>query len=179
MHAFGLDYCLIDTGSIGYRIRISFPERLKLNEEVLIYTYQNVKEDEISLYGFLSLEEYDLFVKLISVKGLGPKIASNILATASCKDIIEAIEQNDVAFMKRMPNIGAKTASQIILDLKGKLVSVSNNKAEKSEDLKDTIEFLKGLGYKMSEINPVITKIQNEKLSTEEYIRKALSLLSK
>lgn len=177
--SYGLDYCLIDTGSVGYRIHFMRPERLHLNEEVLIYTYQNVKEDEISLYGFLSLEEYDLFVKLISVKGLGPKIASNILATSSVSDIVSAIENNDVNFMKRMPGIGAKTASQIILDLKGKLVSVSNNKVEENEELKDVVEALKALGYKMGEIQPVLKKLQGEKLTTDAYIKKALGLLLK
>ena len=175
---FGLDYCLIDTGTIGYRINFYHPESLKLNEDVIIYTYQNVREDEISLYGFLSLDEYDLFVKLISVKGLGPKIASNILAATTTSAIKEAIENNDVTFMKRLPGIGAKTASQIILDLKGKLVenkTIDTN----SEKMKDVIEALKALGYKTNEITPVIKKIEGEDLSIDAYIKKALGLLLK
>ena len=180
VHAFGLDYCLIDVNGIGYRIHFRHPEKLKVNEEVIIYTYQNVREDEISLYGFLSLDEYNLFTKLISVKGLGPKIASNILATSSVKMIVEAIENNDVAFMKRMPGIGAKTASQIILDLKGKLVNdIKEEEVKVNQDMLDVIDALKTLGYKMNEINPVINKIKDEDLTIEAYIKKALGLLMK
>ena len=178
IHSFGYDYCLIDVNGVGYRINFYHPEKLKLNEEITIYTYQNVREDEISLFGFLSLEEYDLFVKLISVKGLGPKIASNILASNTVDRIIEAIEAGDVDFMRRMPGIGNKTASQIILDLKGKLVEAGNNDIE-GEKLKDISDALKQLGYKASEINPVLKKLASEDLSEDELMRKALSMLVK
>ncbi|MGN1054677.1 MAG: Holliday junction branch migration protein RuvA, partial [Erysipelotrichaceae bacterium] len=119
-----------------------------------------------------------LFIKLISVKGLGPKIASNMLAKESVGKIVSAIENNDVAFMKKMPGIGAKTASQIILDLKGKLVETG---VEEKHDpkLDDVYDALKALGYKANEINPVMKKIKEENLSTDEYIKKALGLLLK
>ena len=176
VHAYGLDYVLVDTGSIGYRINFYHPESLSLNMEVTIYTYQNVREDEISLYGFLSLQEYDLFVKLISVKGLGPKIASNILSSASTDSIISAIEKGDIDFIRRMPGIGNKTASQIILDLKGKLVEVKNVENDKLVDVNDA---LKQFGYKPSEIKTVLKKIEKEEGSTDELIKKALALLAK
>ena len=177
VHAFGMDYVLIDVNGVGYRINFYHPEALKRDKEMTIYTYQNVREDEISLFGFLSLEEYDLFVKLISVKGLGPKIASNILSRASVEAVVAAIETGDVDFMRRMPGVGNKTASQIILDLKGKLVETETN--EGNEELKDVAEALKQLGYKPSEIRPVVKKLQNEKGSTDELIKKALAMLIK
>ena len=158
VHAFGSDYLLLDVNNVGYRINYYHPDTLAKGKEVTIYTYQNVREDEISLFGFVSLEEYDLFVKLISVKGLGPKTASNILAVASVDSIIEAIENGDVSFMNRMPGVGKKTASQIILDLKGKLV--------------------KALGYRNSEISAVLKKLDKDG-SVNDKIRKALSLLAK
>ncbi len=176
VHAYGLDYVLVDTGSIGYRINFYHPESLSLNKEVTIYTYQNVREDEISLFGFLSLQEYDLFVKLISVKGLGPRIASNILSAASADSIITAIETGDIDFMRRMPGVGNKTASQIILDLKGKLVEVENIENDK---LVDVSEALKQFGYKPAEIKNVLKKIEREDGSTDELIKKALALLVK
>ena len=176
VHAYGLDYVLVDTGSIGYRINFYHPEALSLNKEVTIYTYQNVREDEISLYGFLSLQEYDLFIKLISVKGLGPKIASNILASASVDSIIGAIETGDIDFMRRMPGIGNKTASQIILDLKGKLVEVESIE---NDSLIDVSDALKQFGYRPQEIKAVLKKIEKEKGSTDELIKKALALLVK
>ena len=164
VHAYGLDYVLLDTGNIGYRINFFHPESLSLGKEMTIYTYQNVREDEISLYGFFSIQEYDLFTKLISVKGLGPKIASNILASGS------------VDYMRRMPGIGNKTASQIILDLKGKLVEVENIENDKLVDVSDA---LKQFGYRPQEIKAVLKKIENEKGSTDELIKKALALLVK
>jgi len=176
VHHFGLDYVLLDVNGVGYRINFYHPESLKLNQEITIYTYQNVREDEISLYGFLSLAEYDLFIKLISVKGLGPKIASNILSNSSVEAVVTAIETGDIDFMRRMPGIGSKTASQIILDLKGKLVEAE---VKVREDLKDVSEALKQLGYKPAEIKPVIKRLEKEEGSTDELIRKALAMLIK
>lgn len=177
VHAFGLDYVLVDVHGVGYRINFYHPEELSVGKQVTIYTYQNVREDEISLFGFLSLLEYDLFTKLISVKGLGPKIACSILSRSSVEDVIKAIEAGDVDFMKRMPGIGNKTASQIILDLKGKLVRADEEKF--SESLNDVGEVLKALGYKAQEIKNVLKKLNDEEGSTDELIKKALSMLVK
>lgn len=178
MHAFGLDYVLIDVNGVGYRINFSHPEALSIGKEMTIYTYQNVREDEISLFGFLSLQEYDLFTKLISVKGLGPRIASSILSRSSVEDIVSAIENGDVDFMKAMPGIGSKTASQIILDLKGKLVEVADKK-EDSALLGDVSDALKALGYRPAEIKPVLKSLSGQEGSTDELIRKALAMLIK
>lgn len=172
VHAYGVDYVLIDVNGIGYRINFNHPESLTMGEEKTIYTYQNVREDEISLFGFLSLEEYDLFVKLISVKGLGPKIASSILGRSNVESIVKAIESGDVDFMKRMPGVGNKTASQIILDLKGKLVETNVDIAD--DRLKEVQEALKQFGYKAQEIKPVINSLRNETGSTDELVKKAL-----
>ena len=171
VHTFGIDYVLIDVNGIGYRINFNHPEALSIGKEMTIYTYQNVREDEISLFGFLSLEEYDLFVKLISVKGLGPKIASNILGRATTDNIIKAIEDGDVEFMKHMPGVGNKTASQIILDLKGKLVETE---VVEDDRLKEVAEALKQFGYKQQEIKPVIKSLKNESGSIDELVKKAL-----
>lgn len=177
VHAYSLDYCLIDVNGVGYRINFYHPEALSLGKEVTIYTYQNVREDEISLFGFLSLQEYDLFIKLISVKGLGPRIASGILANASVDSIVNAIENQDLAFMKSMPGIGNKTASQIILDLKGKLVEQEDKQIDSRFD--DVVDALKALGYRPSEIKPILKKLENEEGSTDELIKKALTLFIK
>lgn len=179
VHKYGSDYLLLDVNNIGYRVAFFHPEKLHLDEEILIYTYQNVREDEISLFGFLSIEEYDLFTRLISVKGLGPKIASGILAKHTPERIVEAIEAGDVAFMKSMPGVGAKTASQIILDLKGKLVTAEKEETIDNAKLNDVTDALKQLGYKASEIKPVLKELAKEDLSIQQYIRKALSMLNR
>ena len=131
VHAYGLDYVLIDTGNIGYRINFYHPESLSLGKEVTIYTYQNVREDDISLFGFLSLQEYDLFVKLISVKGLGPKIASNILSSASVDSIITAIEKGDIASAETLFVDATKKIDQACT----KGVIVKNTAARKKSNL--------------------------------------------
>lgn len=176
VHYFDNTCVLLDVNGVGYRVNYQHPECLKLNEEVIIYTYQNVSENDMSLFGFKSLDEYNLFMKLISVKGLGPKMASNMLAAQSYETIINAIENEDVAFIKSLPGIGNKTASQIILDLKGKL---ARNEEVDDSKLNGVVEALKTLGYKQAEIKAVIKKIGNEELSENDYIRKALSLLMK
>ena len=177
VHLFGNDYVLLDVNNVGYRINFYHPEKLKIGEEVLIYTYENIREDEQSLFGFLSYAEYELFVKLISVKGLGPKIASGILAKSKADDIIRAIENSDVNYMKSMPGVGAKTAGQIILDLKGKLVASEEIKV--NEKLNDAVETLKSLGFKSLELKNIIKELSKEDLSTEQYVKRALSMLAK
>jgi len=175
VHAFSSDYVLLDVSGVGYRIHFLHPEFLQKEKEVIIYTYQNISENENSLYGFRSIEEYDFFVKLISVKGLGPKMASGMLARADYLTIIEAIEKEDLSFIKSMPGIGTKTASQIILDLKGKLAKED----ESNDKFEAVIEALKSLGYKLQEIKPVLKELAKENMSEDEYIKKALGLLMK
>ena len=182
VQAYGADYVIIDCGMIGFRINFMHPEMLTLNQEVTIYTYQNVREDEISLYGFSSPSEYDLFISLIQVKGIGPKTALTILSRKSVDELIRIIENNDVNGLKALPGIGAKAASQIILDLKGKLVHPDAEKDAKvdSAEFTDAISALKTLGYKQNEINPIMTELRNQQFQTsEEYVRYALQLLIK
>ena len=176
VHALGTDYILLDHDGIGFRISFMYPERLHLGEEYTIYTYQNVREDEISLYGFLSLAEYDLFTKLISVKGLGPKIASNILARSSVDDLLEAIATNDIDFIKKMPGVGNKMASQIILDLKGKLVAEKTDKDDPR--LEEVREALKALGYKANEFANILKELAKKDLSRDQMIKEALKALA-
>jgi len=179
--AFGLGWVIIDTGHIGYKINFNQIDKLKKNEEVTIYTYQNVREDDISLFGFLSLNEYDLFIKLISVKGVGCKTALNILSKTSVKDLVEAIENEDIKFIKSLPSIGAKTASQMILDLQGKLVSGEDSiDSNENNELSDAKEALKSLGYKQAEINKISKSLSKEKnLTSDEYLKLGLKLLMK
>ena len=112
------NYITIDNNEIGYLIYTSNPYSFNLNQEYKIYLYENVREDEISLYGFKTLEEKDLFLKLISVKGIGPKMALPILATGSINGIVDAIERENILYLKKFPKIGEKVARQIIIRIK-------------------------------------------------------------
>ncbi|NLC96054.1 MAG: Holliday junction branch migration protein RuvA [Erysipelotrichaceae bacterium] len=177
--SYGIDWVILENNGIGYKINFIHPNELSLNKEKIIYTYQHVREDEISLYGFLSLEEKELFLKLINVKGIGPKSALNILSKSDYKKLIISIENKDITFLKTMPGVGAKTASQIILDLKGKLISEKSDNIL-NDELSDAIEGLKNLGYKQGEINTITnTLLQNPNLSSDEYLKMGLQLLMK
>ena len=115
------NYVVIEVGNIGYCIYVGNPYSFQIGAEVTIYTYNHIREDEYSLYGFKSLEEKELFLKLINVKGLGPKMAMPMLATGSIEGLADAIERENILYLTKFPKIGEKLAKQIILDLKGKL----------------------------------------------------------
>lgn len=169
------NYVVLDNSGIGYLIYTANPYSFNIDEKYKVYTYQNVKEDEISLYGFKTKEEKDLFLKLIEVKGLGCKMALPIIATGSINGIIDAIERENVLYLKKFPKIGDKVARQIILDLKGKLSATSENISNDNDEL---IEALKGLGYKTPDISKVIKQV-NSSETLENQIRTALKLLLK
>lgn len=168
-------YIVVEAGNIGYRIYTANPYSFNENETYTVYLYQYVREDEISLYGFKSLEEKDLFLKLISVKGLGCKMALPMLAGGSIVGIIDAIERENVLYLKKFPKIGDKVARQIILDLKGKLVSKEDTTSQNFDEL---IEALKALGYKTNDINKVLKMIKPTD-EIEIQIKEALKLLLK
>lgn len=169
------NYIVLDNNGVGYLIYTANPYSFEENQEYLIYLYQYVREDEISLYGFKTKEEKDLFLKLIGVKGLGCKMALPMIAAGSTSGIIDAIERENILYLKKFPKIGDKVARQIILDLKGKLVANNENV---SNDFDELTEALKGLGYKVSDINKVIKQI-NPGDEIEVQIKEALKLLLK
>ena len=125
----------LDNNGIGYKIFVSNPYSFKEGEDYKIFIYQHVKEDEITLYGFKTLDERDLFLKLINVKGLGPKMALPLFSNGSIDGIIDAIERENILYLKKFPKIGDKVARQIILDLKGKLVSKPDSISVKDDEL--------------------------------------------
>ena len=169
------NYIILENNNIGYLVFNANPYSFSINEEYKIYIYQNVKEDEISLYGFKSKEEKELFLKLIDVKGLGPKMALPIIATNNINDVIEAIEKSDVNYLKKFPKIGDKVARQIILDLKGKLIVNENDKIDSNEEL---VEALEALGYKKQDIRKIIPNVNKDE-KIENQIKEALKLLLK
>lgn len=169
------NYVVVDNNGIGYMIYVANPYSYKLNEDAFVYLYQQIKEDENTLYGFKTKEDKDLFMKLISVKGLGPKMALPMLNGDNKDSIQGAIEKGDVNYLKKFPKIGDKVARQIILDLKGKLqINDEGNK----NDYKELTETLKSLGYKPVDIKKILPKI-DDALSIEKQVKEALKLLLK
>ncbi len=168
---------VLENNGIGYLINTPNPFSFEEGNDYKIYLYQQIKEDEHSLFGFKTKEEKDLFLKLIAVKGLGPKMALPIIATGSISGISDAINRENILYLKKFPKIGEKLAKQMILDLKGKLDDISSGDVVKdtSEELR---EALIGLGYKDKEIKSIILKVDNT-LNIEEQIKEALKLLLK
>ena len=111
-------YISLDNNGIGYKIFVSNPYSFKETDEYKIYLYQYIREDENTLYGFKKEEERDLFLKLINVKGLGPKMALPLFSNGSIDGIIDAIERENILYLKKFPKIGDKVARQIILEVK-------------------------------------------------------------
>ena len=169
------DYIVLDNNGVGYLIYTASPYSFEIDSEYTVYLYQYVREDEITLYGFKSLEEKQLFLKLISVKGLGCKMALPMLALGSPDGIIDAIERENILYLKKFPKIGDKVARQIILDLKGKLAKSEDVSNQTSDEL---AEALRSLGYKNADINKVIKRVDSS-LNIEEQIKEALKLLLK
>lgn len=170
------NYITIDVNGIGYLVYTANPYQFEIDKEYKVYLYQYVREDEISLYGFKSIEDKNLFLKLISVKGLGCKMALPMLATGSSEGIIDAIERENILYLKKFPKIGDKVARQIILDLKGKLTTQVTETVDSSLD--ELVEVLKGLGYKGPDIKKILPNIDKKK-DIEEQIKDALRLLLK
>ena len=177
-----VDYILVDVNGIGFQVFVGKPQDFTYGRS-LIYTYYHVKEDGVSLYGFKTKQEQDLFLRLINVSGIGPKTASGILGATTTNSLISAIELGNIAFLKKLPSIGPKAAQQIVLDLKGKLISdeqVNKPSTKKSDKYSDVYDALRQFGYKVSEIDNAINKVENiESLQTVSIIKECLKLLRK
>lgn len=168
-------YIVVENNGIGYMVFVSNPYSYKLNEEVTIYLYQQIREDENTLYGFKTKEDKELFLKLISVKGLGCKMALPMFSGDNMSSILNAIEEGNINYLKKFPKIGDKVARQIILDLKGKLASDQSNL---KEDFSELTETLKSLGYKPNDIKKILPQIDIS-LPLEKQVKEALKLLLK
>lgn len=187
------DGVIVDVGGIGYEVVCYNPFIFEssLNQEVKIHTFHHIREDAEVLYGFKDEEAKFLFMKLISVSGIGPKGALGIQGNVQINEFVGAVEREDVAFLSKFPGVGKKTARQIILDLKGKLqtfLSVStsdethDNGGSPPDDnsLTEAKEALKALGYTEREMKAILPQLQKETdLSTDEIIKRALALLMK
>ena len=167
-----IDHIVIENNGIGYLVYVSNPYEFIKGKEIKVYLYQYVKEDGLLLYGFKTNEEKEMFLKLILVTAIG------ILATGDVTSIISAIETGNVAYLKKIPGIGPKAAQQIILDLQGKFKNTTTTIIN-NNDLDEASEVLVALGYKKYEVDKVLAVLLNEKLDTNGYVKRALSLLVK
>lgn len=184
-------YVVVDVGGIGYKIFMSessIDQLGELGNEVTIYTHHHVREDDISLYGFLTMEELNMFELLISVSGVGAKSALNTLANIEPSVFALAVISNDTSKLVKIPGIGAKTAARIILELKDKLKNeqlqnqaMSSTKviSEENDKESEAISALQVLGYHRKEIEKTLKTMDTTALTVEEMIKQGLKYLSK
>ena len=130
----GPNYIVLECNNIGYLIYVANPFSYEDGKEYKVYLYNNVKEDENSLYGFKTQDELNLFLKLIGVKGLGPKMANTFFAMGSVSGIVDAINRENILYLTKFPKIGEKIAKQMILDLKGKVTAETIEEVDNSTD---------------------------------------------
>lgn len=180
------DYVILQNNNIGYRIYTSTNSISKVEcgmKDLLFYTYLNVREDGIFLYGFTSEEELNMFKLLLLVSKIGPKVATGLLSFLTPNQIKKAIINKDVGILSKAPGIGKKTAERIILELKDK---IDNNEKEEesysevsSNNYIEAVNGLMSLGYTKVEIEKAIKNLDISALKVEDIIREVLKRLSK
>ncbi|MFS0644218.1 Holliday junction branch migration protein RuvA [Siminovitchia sp. 179-K 8D1 HS] len=193
----GPEYIVVECNGIGYQILTPNPFVFsdKKGARLTIYTYQHVREDLIALYGFETHKEKQMFKKLIGVSGIGPKGALAILAFGEPEQVVRAVENEDETFLTKFPGVGKKTARQMILDLKGKLGDIMpesletdiapakkqamSSENEHGEDLEEALLALAALGYSERELRKISPQLGKEKMTTDQYIKRALQMLMK
>lgn len=185
------EYCIVDTaGGVGYRVFMPSAHlaQLVLGKEVRIHVHTAVREDAILLYGFLSREYYDLFEILLTVSGVGPKMALGILSAIKPDAFYTAVSNKDIKMLVKLPGVGKKTAERMLLELKDKVSSSSESddvvqeiaEAGGSGAVAEAIEALVSLGYSNSEIMPVLKEIPDcASMSGEAILRQALKLFAR
>lgn len=177
-------FVVVECNGIGYKIFVSSATLSHLNETetVMIYTFMNVKEDDISLFGFLTQQEQTIFHQLLSVSGIGPKGALAFLSEMTPEDIIIAILSEDIKTLSKTPGIGKKTAQRLILELKDKVKpqEVIQQTPQKDTNEKwEAVEALTSLGYSRSEAMQAVNACYKEGLSVEEILKLSFKKLTK
>ena len=170
-------FFLLEVNGIGYRIRCAAPllSALKTGEDRLIYIHDHIREDSHDLFGFLTLTDMDLFEQLLSVSGVGPKVALTILSTGSSDTVRRSIMNGDLGALTSVPGVGKKTAQKIVLDLKGQLVEEEGMTAGDGE----VVEALVSLGYSAQLSREILKKVPASIVDVSARVREALKYLAK
>lgn len=182
----GESFIILETGNIGYQIFVSTSMLSKmpdLGKEMKIFTYMNVKEDGISLFGFSSKEEQEMFLKLLTVGGVGPKGALGFLSQLTPQEIIMAILSGDAKTLSKAPGVGRKTAQRVILELKDKCstedaiavpMEMDENSDAMGEAKFEAIDAMTALGYSRSEAAKAVSQVASDGMTTEDILKAAL-----
>jgi len=183
----GPQEAVLDVGGVGYRVAIPVSTFYRLGEpgaEVELRTYTHVREDTLALYGFLTAAEQDMFERLISVGGVGPKLAVNILSGIEVPELVSALRTSDVSRLTRVPGVGRKTAERLIVELKDKMPAVVADEAPAARTgggpKEDLLSALVNLGYSRGEVERGVDKALREDGSGrfEDLLRRALQIVA-
>ena len=186
----GNGYVIVETGGIGYKIFMSNTSigiLGELKQTVKVHTYYYVREDNISLYGFVTKEELSMFELLLSVSGIGAKSAITMLSNIEPSAFALAVITDDIKKLTKIPGVGTKSAQRIVLELKDKLKADRElakseeivNVIEKEESLDEATAALQILGYNIRDIEKAYEKFDRKSMSTEDVIKAALRYLGK
>ena len=182
------DHCFIDVQGIGYRVFVASATRQKLSvgKVATLFTHMHVREDAILLYGFYTQDEYDLFLTLLSINGIGPKVAMGILSAIDPNQFRIAISTKNLGMLTKLPGVGKKTAERMILELKDKIGVLADEGTSEADALgasgdivDEAIQALLALGYNQNEIIPIVKKVGKNAQSVEDLIKLALREFSR
>ncbi|OIO20314.1 MAG: Holliday junction DNA helicase RuvA [Candidatus Magasanikbacteria bacterium CG1_02_32_51] len=174
------DILVFTSSGIGYEINVStsFFADLKIGEKIEIYTYLKVAENVLELFGFRNLEEKIFFELLISIKGLGPRGALNILSLGSLDEIQDAIGRGDISYLTQVSGIGRRTAERLVVELKNKIVKSLKSESEGKEliggKLSDVVEALVAIGHSKDEARDIVKSLDTKDKTVEELLKMAL-----
>lgn len=189
----GISSIVVDVGGVGYRVFIpltTFYELPDANEQVTLHIHTSVKQDAINLFGFYTVQERDLFQLMISVSGIGPKIAMNILSGISASDLLQAISRGDLGKLIAVPGVGKKMAERLVLELREKVIKkmaaeqipVADERNQAGEVIKDDVlSALVNLGYKSNVAKDAVEKVlraSSEDLTLDQLLKKTLKILA-
>lgn len=176
----GAGVLYLDVNGVGYKIFVVPTEEYQIEKSTKLYIHEHIREDAHDLYGFASFPELELFEKLISVNGVGPKAGLLIMSSAESQKIISAIVHEDISFFTALSGIGKKVAAKIILELKSKLSGIDGSGVIFSnQESSEVVDALLSLGYKKVEISQILSKIPTDVESSEDKIRWALKHISR
>ncbi|MBI4434917.1 Holliday junction branch migration protein RuvA [Candidatus Uhrbacteria bacterium] len=175
------DSVVVELHDVGYRVFLPPPlrERLRVGERVELYTHEVVREDRRELFGMGSADELSLFHDLLTVSGVGPKIALGLLGLGTPAEIRHAIAREDAVYLSKVIGIGRKTAERVVVELKGKMAAYAEASAAKHGGEDDVLDALVQLGYKIQEVRDVIRKLPVSAATTEQKLKVALQALGK
>lgn len=177
---------IIDCNGVGYLLHISLHtfERLKAEKNVKIFTHLVVREDSHTLYGFATISEREMYIKLVGVNGVGPSTARMILSSLTVDEVVSAISNANIGVLKSIKGIGPKAAQRLVVELQDKLGGIGSDTAYLlsggSQAMEEALDALIALGFSKASVNKILMRINKESdnnLTTEELIKKSLQLL--